>query len=63
MGQNPAVAGQTGSAVVDTAVLAEGRIGGRQNKTNFEVDLQTEFAAVREDSLARRPCWKGLSPD
>ena len=60
---NPAVAGQTGSAVVDTAVLAEGRVGGRLNKTNFEVDLQTEFAAVREDSLASRPYWKDLSPD
>ena len=54
---------QTGSAVVDTAVLAEGRVGGRQNKTNFEVDLQKEFAAVREDSLASRPYWKSLSPD
>ena len=62
MARNPAVAGQTGREVAETAVVAEGRVEGRQNKTNFEVDLQTEFAAVREDSLASRPYWKSLSP-
>lgn len=55
--QNSAAVGETGTAVVDRAVVAERKVEERQNKTSFEVDLQMEIAAAAagEDSLASRP--------
>ena len=56
MDQNPAVVGETGTAVVGKAVVVERKVEEKQNRTNFGVCLQTAIvAAVAEDSLASQP--------
>lgn len=52
--QSPAVVEETESAVAEKAVVAEGRIEEKQNRTNFQVHHRMAFAvaAAGEESLA-----------
>lgn len=56
MEQKSAVAEEMETAIVERAVVAERKVEEKQNRMNFEADLQMAFAAAaaEEGSLASR---------
>lgn len=55
--QNPVVAGEMETAIVDRVVIAGRKAEGKQSRRSFAVDLQMAFAAAAgEDNLASQPC-------
>ena len=53
-----AVVEETENAAAEKAVVAEGKVEEKQNRTNFQVGHQMAFvvAAAGEESLASQPC-------